>query len=362
MAVDSNATLQKRALQVGLLQEDVARTEGLGWNTYGSLALASDGQPGNVADDAFLTSVLGKALPEGASVRAPCLKRLYLEARSACLVDIKRTVESGGEDAAPKIPEIEKMSRLEAFKMKYPGTRVEGLHEPSSSLIDEYIQMVRSGNIRYLDWSKMLSREEELAAKKKTVLKVNLVKWTAEPHGLVASATGEDLGETALHSDYLIRCALHRRAVAVHVSGLLDFLIHERASELYLKRRFEATPAGYRMVSWEQIQPADEHVWKRLAHETGQVAPNQANPSSRPTTSSTTSLLSLTSSCIFDHFQDNNPKVRTRVSRTPTMARRNQQLHLLHPPRLLHLKRGRETRLVLLTQSNANDSQECPKN
>ena len=78
----------------------------------------------------------------------------------------------------------------------------------------------------------------------------------------------EDLGETALHSDYLIRCALHRRAVAVHVSGLLDFLIHERASELYFKRRFEATPAGYKMVNWEQIQLADEHVWKRLAHET----------------------------------------------------------------------------------------------
>ena len=268
MAVDSTATFQKRAIQVGLLQEDVARMEGLGWSTYGSLALASDGQPGNVAEEAFRTSVLDRALPAGAQVRAPCLKRLYLEAYSACLADIKRTVESGGEEVAPKVPEIEKMSRLEAFKQKYPGTRVEGLHEPSSSLIDEYMQMSKTGNIRYLDWSKMLSREEELAAKKKTVLKVNLVKWTAEPQGLVASAAGEDLGETALHSDYLIRCALHRRAVAVHVSGLLDFLVHERASELYFKRRFETTPAGYKMVSWDQVQLADEHAWKRLAHET----------------------------------------------------------------------------------------------
>ena len=268
MAVDSAATFKKRAVQVGLLSEDLTRMEELGWSTYGSLALASEGQPGNVADDAFKTSVLEKALPGAAQVRAPGLKRLYLEAYSACLLDIKRTVEAGTDESAPKVPEIEKVARLESFKQKFPGTRVEGLHEPASSLIDEYMQMARTGAIKYLDWSKLLSREEELAAKKKTNLKVSVVKWTAESQGLVASTAGEDLGETALHSDYLIRCALHRRAVAVHVSGVLDYLVHEQASELYFKRRFDNAPAGYRIISWDQVQHADEHLWKQLAQET----------------------------------------------------------------------------------------------
>ena len=268
MAVDSTATFQKRAIQVGLLSEDLDRMKDLGWTTYGSLALASEGQPGNVADDAFKSSVVVKVLPGDASVRAPSLKRLYLESYSACLVDIKRTVEAGHEDTVPKVPEVEKIARIEAFKAKFPGARVEGLHEPASSLVDDYIHMFRTGSLRYLDWNKLLTREEELAAKKKTTLKVNVVKWTAEAQGLVASTAGDDLGETALHSDYLIRCALHRRAVAVHVSGILDFLVHEQASELYFKRRFDAAPGGYRMVSWDQIQHADEHLWKQLAHET----------------------------------------------------------------------------------------------
>ena len=122
--------------------------------------------------------------------------------------------------------------------------RVEGLHEPASSLVDDYIHMFRTGSIRYLDWTKLLTREEALAPKKKTNLKVNVVKWTAEAQGLVASMGGDDLGETALHSDYLICCALHRRAVAEHVSGILDFLVHEKASELYCTRGGTGWSAG----------------------------------------------------------------------------------------------------------------------
>ena len=36
MAVDSKATFRRGDLQVGLLPEDLAVTDGLGWNTYGT--------------------------------------------------------------------------------------------------------------------------------------------------------------------------------------------------------------------------------------------------------------------------------------------------------------------------------------
>ena len=267
MAVDSTATFKRRALQVGLLNEDLDTMSRLGWTTYGTLALASEGQPGQVADDKFKTSVIDKVLAPEHAARAAPLKRLYLESYSACLVDIKRTVENTGEEAVPRVPEVEKMARLDAFRKKYPGARVSGIHEPASSLIDEFVQMVRTGHVRYLEWAKLISRDDEIAAKKKAGLK-HAVKWTAEHGSIVATSDQPDSPDTSLTSDYLVRCALHRRAVAVHVAGLLDFQTHELASEMFFERRFEPCPAGYRPVTFEQIQQADEKLWKHLANQT----------------------------------------------------------------------------------------------
>ena len=266
MAVDSEAVLKRRGLQVGLLAEDLHRLSAAGWDTYGTLAMASDGQPGQVADEKFETSVIGKILPGEARVRIPCLKRLYLEAYSACLVDMKRTVEQPNEEAAPKIPEVEKRSRMTNFTRDFPGAKVTGIYEPASSLVDEYIHMVRTGCVKFLDWPKLLSRDDEVRAKKQTSLKSASVKWEANSTGLVALADiGNDNVETNLTSDYLVRCALHRRSVAVHIAGLCEFLAHEQLVDTYFERKHDHVPPGYRAVTLEQVKLADEMVWKHLS-------------------------------------------------------------------------------------------------
>ena len=267
MAVDSTATFKRRALQIGLNAEDVATMHGLGWSTYGTFAMASQGQPGQVADDKFTTSVITKVLGDAESVRASALKRLYLESYSACLVDIKRTVENNPDEATPKVPEVEKIARMEAFQRLYPGTPTNGIHEPASSLIDEFVHMVKTGHLKYLEWGKLLSREDELAARKKTGLKQS-VKWVAEAGNIVATSDKPEPPDTALTSDYLVRCALHRRGIAAHVAGLMDFLTHESASELFFKRKFETCPPGYGQVSFDQIQQADERLWMVFANST----------------------------------------------------------------------------------------------
>ena len=256
MAVDSQATFKRRALQVGLTSDDVAVME---------VALASEGQPGQVADEKFTSSVLAKVFGDASSVRVAPLKRLYLEAYSACLVDIKRTVEHSSEEVTPKVPEVEKLARLESFRKLYPGAPTDGIHEPASVLIDEFVHMVKTGHVKYLEWGKLLSREDELAARKKTGLK-QAVKWTADAGNIVATTDVPETPDTALTSDYLVRCALHRRAIAVHVAGLLDFKNHEVASETFFKRKFESSPPGYRQVSFDQIQQADERLWMVFAN------------------------------------------------------------------------------------------------
>ena len=262
MAVESEAVLKRRGLQVGLLAEDLERLTTCGWDTYGTLSMASAGQPGQVADERFTSSVVEKILPGEAIVRLPSLKRLYLEAYSACLVDMKRTVEQPGEESAPKVPEVEKRSRLANFMRDFPGAKVSGIYEPASSLVDEFIHMVRTGSVKFIDWPKLLSREDEVKAKKQTTLKSAAVKWEANSTGLVALADlGQDRAETNLTSDYLVRCALHRRSVAMHIAGLCDFLAHEQVVDTYFERKHDPVPNGYRAITMDQVKMTDEAVW-----------------------------------------------------------------------------------------------------
>ena len=266
IAVDSEALFRKRALAIGLTEEDVLKLGSQGWKTYGTFAMASAGQPGQVADNKLNTSVIDKVMTEGGETRIPCLKRLYLELYSATLADMKRTVEATSEDVAVKVPEVEKMSRMESFQKRYPGAKATGVYEPASSLIDEYIHMVRNGAMRFLDWSRLLSRDDEAKARKHIALKGSSVKWEARSTGLVALAENyHDSVDADLGSDYLVRVALHRRSVAVHVSGLCDFVALERLVNMYFERKYSATPSGYRPVALDQVKAADEAAWRILA-------------------------------------------------------------------------------------------------
>eukprot|EP00971_Amphidinium_carterae_P065310 1294307-Amphidinium_carterae.1 len=56
---------------------------------------------------------------------------------------MKRTVEATHEDVLPKLPEVEKENRLDAFVFQCPGVNITGAGEPSSALIDEFVQMLR---------------------------------------------------------------------------------------------------------------------------------------------------------------------------------------------------------------------------
>eukprot|EP00971_Amphidinium_carterae_P065311 1294308-Amphidinium_carterae.1 len=121
---------------------------------------------------------------------------------------MKRTVEATHEDVLPKLPEVEKLNRLDAFVFQYPGVNITGAGEPSSALIDEFVQMVKHGQ-----------REDEVLAKKRAQIKSVPIKWTGDCAGITASADSLPEVTTELESDYLVRKALHRRSVAAHVAG-----------------------------------------------------------------------------------------------------------------------------------------------
>eukprot|EP00971_Amphidinium_carterae_P260409 5166720-Amphidinium_carterae.1 len=136
------------------------------------------------------------------------------------------------------MPEVEKLNRVKAFSVKYPGIMVSGTSEPSSTLI-EFAQMVKVGQVRFLPLSKLLSREDEVTAKKRAVLKCLPVKWSGDSTGILATADVTFDAAIELTSDYLVRQALLRRSIATHMA---DFLAFDKIAETYFKRLYEPAP------------------------------------------------------------------------------------------------------------------------
>ena len=76
--------------------------------------------------------------------------------------ELKRRVESSGQDAPRKLPPQEISERLEALQKKVVPLKLENALEPSHSLINHVAQFVEEGRLKYLEWSRCTTRNQEV--------------------------------------------------------------------------------------------------------------------------------------------------------------------------------------------------------
>eukprot|EP00973_Karenia_brevis_P072121 10019438-Karenia_brevis.AAC.1 len=77
--------------------------------------------------------------------------------------DAQRKAVGVEDDAKPrKLPGPERQSRLKAIREQLGGLDVHGILEPSHTLVDKFIAMKESNELRYIPWKDLTSREMEL--------------------------------------------------------------------------------------------------------------------------------------------------------------------------------------------------------
>ena len=263
--VDSTALFRARCVATGLSEAAITALTTKGWGTLGTFAFCASNSPATVTDQTFADRVVQPILGDRDHNDAPKLRRLHFEAYTTVSAELKRRVESSEQDAPRKLPPQEISERLDALQKKILPLKLENALEPSHSLINHVVQFVEEGRLRYIEWSKCTTRNQEVNnLKEDQFLKV----WKPDSNGVIkAVEKGLDV-RAAISTDLEVHNALRRRGVAYDVAQAMSFDKHEALINLFFHEMQRDPLDGFQKVSIDQVAAADREVHVRLAEKT----------------------------------------------------------------------------------------------
>lgn len=254
--LDSEAVFGARVMAVGISSEGARKVTAKGITTLSRLAFAAACQPG-VGDDApfvsFLTDAYGSE-PVGTGELASW-RRIWFEAHAALVADVRNRLERTEETAPNKLPTQERAARLSALQGRLTGLKIEDMLEPSHALVDALNQMKEDDQLRPLELAACTARQQELQGQKKeTFMKVDSA-------GLLHSVSKQNDVRADLTTEYRVRLALQRRALAMDMVGLARYEQFEEWSDYLFNLLLRPVPDGYAPVSMHQIIEADRQAF-----------------------------------------------------------------------------------------------------
>lgn len=253
---ESQASFRARALQVQLKEEHVSILERNDVRCFNNLAFAVCGQPGQL-DQAKFQEVLDLMCPSGASLGITAsLRQLSYEALTVAVAAIRQRVEA--PDETKKLPPQEKDARLKQVQASITGFEIAGVFEPAHAVIDAYAQMLEEGAMRLLPLSKCISRELELSSVKQDQ-QVVLLEGSKLQVKNKALDLSMDLG-----TEMKVMQAFVRRGLALEMSGLASYSVHNKITNEFMVHITRDPPPGFRQPGLDAILRADKHLWTKV--------------------------------------------------------------------------------------------------
>lgn len=268
--LESAPVFRARAKQIGITDGELDKLATNGIDTMGAYAFCCSSQPGS-SDEAPLIAVLTQVLAVVPSVAIMSkMRRLFYEAHTLAIVDMKSRLDRGDEEAPRKLMGPERTERMVLLRARLPGFTIEGQLEFSHALLDKCIDQYDRNELKFIPLEECTWRLQELEGVKKDdklkieVKKDSFLKLTSEP----------DQPSASLTSDLEFRNAFVRRALAYDAAGLITFQVHETWIMKLFRIMQEPALDGYRAISMAQVLKADKRLWIRMADATrSQIVP-----------------------------------------------------------------------------------------
>jgi len=263
--LDSQPVFEARLAAAGLEAAHIAELVSAKIDSLAKLAFMTNCQPG-VGDDKELLDTLSKILkydpssnPMPAAVSAS-IRRVWYEAHSVAMAEMRQKVERSEESLPKKLPLPERESRrLDQQSRLGPGIEIEGILEPSNSLIDFVFTMREDETVRYVDPLICTARESEISGvKKETFVKL-------ESTGSLKAVQREHLVSADIGSEFKLRTALQRRSLALDQLDLVDYTTSERYHSFLFSLLSQATPESHHPLTVQQLLNIDKQVWTQMA-------------------------------------------------------------------------------------------------
>eukprot|EP00971_Amphidinium_carterae_P139891 2771581-Amphidinium_carterae.1 len=197
--------------------------------SYGDFAYMSSSGPDGGGEEKFFDELKelyksedGTIIPLSPAERA-ALRRVWAEAHVAATARLRNLMDPQPDVFGPPRVHLQERTRTqEAQQERLRGIRITGTLEPSHALQDKVYQMRQEGVLKYVDPASCTSKDQgshfQKSDKRICVLdSQGNVRTTAAPDGITADTS----------SEYRVRVALQRRALAFDQFGLIPYEDHE---------------------------------------------------------------------------------------------------------------------------------------
>ena len=228
-------------------------------DTLAKLAFACSYTPGSPVDTPlrdFLRDVLGSDPSTG---QLSCYRRLFFEAHTLSVADLRDKVTRTDESAPRKLPAPERGARYESQKQRLSNLDLTGELEVSHALLDEIVQMAEDDVLHYIPLERCTRRDQEISGVKKD----SALKADNKGDIKVVATSVDAIADLA--SDFMIRSAFQRRSLAFDQSGLISYGVMESWHSELFKIMMRQPPPGYAHVSMGQVVNADRELFRRMA-------------------------------------------------------------------------------------------------
>ena len=261
--LDSEPVFRVRLSSLGIPDGYINAMIAAGLNSMAKMAYVCSLQPGTADDTPFLDEV---ARASGLTGHADlsvghksAFRRCWFEASTVAIAEIKSRIEATQDDAPRKMPKPERNTRHREQQSRLAGVKIEGHLEPSHSLIDAVWSMREEDQLKYLQLEICTSRPQEaLGIKKETFVK-------AEANTGNLKQVERSINPTAdLTTEYRVKLAFTRRALAFDNVGLCDFSVMEDLHDYLYGLVMKEALDTHQAISVQQIIKADRQIWIRL--------------------------------------------------------------------------------------------------
>jgi hypothetical protein len=227
-------------------------------------AFSANYVPGKPDESAFINDIVLPLTGDINSNRKPALRRFFFECYTNAAADINRRASRSEDDEKPKkIPVTEREDRFQKLKERLTGLTLRNELEPSTMLIDKFVEMEEVGELRYVKWEEYTRRNQESKGVKKEEL------WKEDGEGRIKRLFKDHEEHIVVGGDLLAaRYALQRRGLALNVARLMSFEVHELLVEFFFEEMARESLPGFHKVSLEQVRRADREIFVRLAEQT----------------------------------------------------------------------------------------------
>ena len=274
--LESEAVLTSRLKAAGLEDDlvDIIKLGGI--VNLSRLAFVSAYTPG-AADEGPLMeafeSLIGRP---GTVAEKACFRRVFHEAYAAATSEMRQQMEKIEDQTSRRLTQPERTERYRAQVDRLPGVSITGANEPSDSLVDVTTSMYEENRLRWIDWSRCTSREQELQGEPKKDVSFSLDSST----GRLKVEPKRDCDRADTSTEVMLMYALTRRALAVEQANICSYAKMMLWTQRLMKSRMDEPPLGYARPSMKQLMMADQKLFMELADATRDGI--QSTPEGRP--------------------------------------------------------------------------------